>query len=125
MRYMGACRLYSSPTMISLKIKVFSAPQLFQGDWIRLPASNMIPRMVEVGATAPPSHGVYDANRFEVKPVPVDADGRSMKYCSACGEYVSRAGFHRDESRRDKLAYICKECRNGRERSRYHARRVA
>ena len=111
--------------MISLKIKVFTAPQLFNGEWFRLPASNMIPRMVEVAATAPPTQGVYDRNRFEIKPIPLDAKGKAMKYCSACGEYVSRAGFHRDESRKDKLAYICRECRNERERNRYHARRAA
>ena len=111
--------------MITIKARCWQAPILHNGEWIRLPATNMVSRSTEVAATTPQRRGAANPHRFEIKPVPLDAYGRGMKWCTECQQWVSRDGFHVDRSRRDGLTYACAQCRNERERERYHRRRAA
>lgn len=57
---------------------------------------------------------------IEPTPRPVDEQGVPYELCSDCGQYVRRAGFSKDASRKNGLKAYCKVCCNTRE----HVRRV-
>ena len=47
----------------------------------------------------------------EIKPQP-----EGMEYCSDCGDWRARSFFSPDPKRKRGVAYVCKQCRNERER---------